>query len=88
MAQGNLSQARQYLAEAEAKAKALKAAPPVYVAIYTAMGDLNRKSEKKKEAAHYYRRAAELQASITGAENAWVKALRNLADSVDPSHKP
>lgn len=61
MAQGNLSQARQYLAEAEAKAKALKAAPPVYVAIYTAMGDLNRKSEKKKEAAHYYRRAAELQ---------------------------
>lgn len=88
IAQGNLSQARQYLAEAESRAKALNAAPPVYVAIYSALGDLNRKSQKKKEAAHYYRRAAELQASMTGAANARVKALRNLADSVDPSHKP
>jgi hypothetical protein len=81
LATGNVAEAKTDLAKAEALAAGCHAPRPVYADIDAALGDLNRKVGKKKEAEAYYAKAAGLMEDMLGPKNVRVIAMRKLANS-------
>jgi tetratricopeptide (TPR) repeat protein len=80
-ATGKFAEAKTSLAKAQSRAADIDAPKPIYVNIYCALGDLNKRIGKKKEASAYYAKAADLLQEMLGATNVRVIAVRKLANS-------
>jgi tetratricopeptide (TPR) repeat protein len=80
-AKGQLDDAENELATAELAIAEHRADGMVAVDILSALGELNTKQEKIKEAREYYGRAADRLAKMLGSQNPRVVSLRKLANS-------